>query len=170
MKLFLIIISIVFCQTWEPFHLFDQKLNKNKIINYSEIDSINNYNSAQLRQNLSHKVIGYLPYWMYETYNEIDYSLLTEINYFSAELNEYGNIVNDHNWDNINFINYAQQRGVKVKLCATLFDPYKLEILLSSSLNRTNAIYNLLNKVLDQNADGIDIDFELVPSLISSTV
>ena len=164
MKLFLIIISIVFCQTWEPFHLFDQKLNKNKIINYSEIDSINNYNSAQLRQNLSHKVIGYLPYWMYETYNEIDYSLLTEINYFSAELNEYGNIVNDHNWDNINFINYAQQRGVKVKLCATLFDPYKLEILLSSSLNRTNAIYNLLNKVLDQNADGIDIDFELVPS------
>ena len=54
MKLFLIIISIVFCQTWEPIHLFDQKLNKNKIINYSEIDSINNYNSAQLRQNLSH--------------------------------------------------------------------------------------------------------------------
>ena len=104
-----------------------------------------------------------MPYWEYESYTNIDYSLITEINYFSAELNEFGNITNDHNWDNINFINYAQDRGVKVKLCATLFNPNDLEILLSSSINRTNAIYNLVNKVLLRNADGIDIDFELVP-------
>ena len=164
MKLIIILFTLSFAQHWQPFHSYDQQKYSQTIINYNQIDNLADNHINNSRSTLTHKVIGYLPYWEYESYTNIDYSLITEINYFSAELNEFGNITNDHNWDNINFINYAQDRGVKVKLCATLFNPNDLEILLSSSINRTNAIYNLVNKVLLRNADGIDIDFELVPS------
>lgn len=164
MKLIIILFTLSFAQHWQPFHSYDQQKHSQSIINYNQIDNSADNHTNNSRSTLTHKVIGYLPYWEYESYTNIDYSLVTEINYFSAELNEFGNIINDNNWDNINFINYAQDRGVKVKLCATLFNPNDLEILLSSSINRTNAIYNLVNKVLLRNADGIDIDFELVPS------
>ena len=164
MKLFLILFTIIYSQDWRPFHLEELTNHQNIYINYHQIDTLV-YDSPNLHRNtLSHKVIGYLPYWEYDSYPYLDYSLLTEINYFSAELNEYGNIINDHNWDNIGFIDYAQAQGVKVKLCATLFNSNSLETLLSSSLNRTNAINNLLNKVLSRNADGVDIDFEMLPS------
>ena len=164
MKLFLILFSTLLSQQWQPFHIEDLSNHKNTYIDYHQIDNSVNELTTIYRNTLSHKVIGYLPYWEYESYPQIDYSLLTEINYFSAELNEYGNIINDHNWNTIGFIDYAQSQGVKVKLCVTLFDSNSLETLLSSSLNRTNAISNLLNKVLLRNADGVDIDFELVPS------
>ena len=52
---------------------------------------------------------------------------------------------------------------MKVKLSATLFGQAELTTLLNSSTNRANASVNLLNLVLLKNADGIDIDFELLP-------
>ena len=61
-------------------------------------------------------------------------------------------------------VTYAHDRNVKVKLCATLFGQNELTILLSDSLNRQNAINNLLELVINKNADGIDIDFELLPT------
>ena len=75
-------------------------------------------------------------------------------------LDQYGNIENDHNWPNLYLVEYAQARGVKVKLCATLFGYDNLTTLLSSQQNRQNAWINLANLVVMQNADGIDINFE----------
>ena len=60
-------------------------------------------------------------------------------------------------------MDFAHERGVKVKLCATLFGSAELTTLLNNSINRQNAINNLLSLVLLMNADGIDIDFELLP-------
>ena len=80
-------------------------------IDYNTIDSIAGNISLdnQNRINLSHEVIGYLPYWEYEHYPEINYDLLTQINYYSADLDIYGNIINDHNWNYIDFIEFAQE-------------------------------------------------------------
>tara|TARA_Y100000590_G_scaffold85739_1_gene95986 strand:+ start:944 stop:2206 length:1263 start_codon:yes stop_codon:yes gene_type:complete len=151
-------------QTWTPFH-YQENLKYNDIsVDFHAIDAnVQNDGIYNRNHTLSHEIIGYLPYWQYDEYPDIDYSLLTQINYFSAELDKYGNISNDHNWDNIAFIEYAQERGVKVKLCATLFGQDELTTLLQDSNNRSNAINNLLNKVLLRQADGIDIDFELLP-------
>jgi len=164
MKLFLLIFSLILSQTWQPFHLNELLKYQSIVVDYETIDRTINDTTETVRTNLTHKVIGYLPYWEYDSYPYLDYTLLSEINYFSAELNEFGNIINDHNWENINFIDYAQSYGVKVKLCATLFNSNSLESLLSNSSYRTNAINNLLNKVLSRNADGVDINFEQVPS------
>ena len=161
----LIYFSSIFAQTWHPLHYQQLENHIHHNPNFEMIDSlarndvtVNNRNSG-----LSHEVIGYLPYWEYEKYTDIDYELITQINYFSIELDQYGNIENDHNWPNLYLVEYAQARGVKVKLCATLFGYDNLTTLLSSQQNRQNAWINLANLVVMQNADGIDINFELLP-------
>ena len=156
----------IFCQNWEPFHSQELDRFQNIQINYKNIDSRAkdiNLNTIN-RSSLTHEVIGYLPYWEYSEYPDLDYSLLTQINFFSAELSLYGDIINDHNWENLYFIDFAQSYGVKVKLCATLFGEYELSTLLENYFYRQNAINNLLDLVLSVGADGIDIDFELLPT------
>ena len=161
--MFLILLfSITLAQLWEPFHVSELDKYKNHLPDYSIIDNPPNYSNHN-RSSLSHEVIGYLPYWEYSSYVNIDYNLISCINYFSAELNEFGDIINNHNWNNINIVEYAHTRGVKVKLCATLFGSSELTTLLSSQTNRNNAINNLVTLVTDKDADGIDIDFELLP-------
>ncbi len=153
-------------QNWEPFHIQELNRFQNFQINYEEIDKrAKNLELVSFERNiLTHEIIGYLPYWEYDEYPDLDYSLLTQINFFSAELNEYGDIINDHNWGNLYFIEFAQSHGVKVKLCANLFGQEPLSTLLSNYFYRQNAINNLLDLVIDVGADGIDIDFELLPT------
>ena len=159
------LINFAWAQFWTPYHNEQLSSYKDYDFNYLLADNLaKNIPLTNAKNTLSHDIIGYLPYWQYDSYLNLDYNLLTQINYFSAELNEYGDIVNDHNWDTIDFISFAQDRGVKVKLCATLFGSAQLSSLLSNPSYRTNAIENLLNKVLFRNADGVDIDFELLPS------
>ena len=161
----LFIVSLCLTQTWEPFHPQEYQIHFHENFDYEEADrrALDN-SSLAARDSLTHRIIGYLPYWEYSDYPDFNFGLLTEINFFSAELNQYGTVVNSHNWENLNIVNYAHDRGVKVKLCATLFNSSHLESLLSSSANRANAINNLLDLVVQKNADGIDIDFEGVPS------
>ncbi len=134
-------------------------------IDFNAIDGMINKEQTppQTRTVLSHEIIGYLPYWQYDFYPEIDYNLLTQINYFAAELTETGDISNTHGWPYLGMISFAQGRGVKVKLCATLFGSASLTAFLSNEEYRQNAVTNLLNLVVTANADGIDIDFESVP-------
>jgi len=111
----------------------------------------------------SREVFGYLPYWAYNSYPTLNYSLLTTIAYFGADINEFGNITNLHNWPAADLINQAHSQGVKVVLTVILFDNSKLTALLSSATNRNNLINNLLTQVQNANADGVSIDFENVP-------
>jgi len=160
-------ISILFSQNWKPYHSEELEKNVNANVNFELIDYIarqipeyeNNF-----RNQLTHEVIGYLPYWEYAIYPTLDYNLITQLNYFSIEINQYGDIVDNHNWNDLYLIEFAHERDVKVKLCATLFGETELNILLSNQNHRENAINNLLELVINKNADGIDIDFELLPS------
>ena len=166
-KILILVLSFskIYCQYWQPYHIDELTKYQDFEFNYIETD-----NRAQtipineeIRGVLSHYVIGYLPYWEYSQYPDFNYELLTEINFFSAELSSNGDIINSHNWENLSLVEFAHERGVKVKLCATLFGQSQLTTLLSDSLNRDNAIQNLVTMVTNKNADGIDIDFELLP-------
>jgi len=98
------------------------------------------------------------------TAETIGHSLLTQINYFSAELDGSGNVIDDHHWPAAQLVAFAHDRGVKVKLSATLFGGANLTTLLGSSTNRLRAISQLLARVRDAGADGVDIDFEGLPA------
>ena len=78
---------------------------------------VNNQN----RGILTHDVVGYLPYWEYYQYPDFNYELLSEINFFSAELGSNGDIVNSHNWENLSIVEFVHARGVKIKLWTQLF-------------------------------------------------
>ncbi|MFC1620463.1 glycosyl hydrolase family 18 protein, partial [Candidatus Neomarinimicrobiota bacterium] len=85
------------------------------------------------------------------------------------ELEEHYNAVMDiigidRGWLSSAVVPFAHQRGVKVKLCATLFGSSKLETFLSNPIYRERAITKLLQLVKSKRADGVDIDFELLPS------
>jgi len=161
----LILSSFLYVQNWVPFHPIELTVNQNNQIDYYYIDQLAReipINNSRVL--LSHEIIGYLPYWEYDQYPYLDYNLLTQINYFSAELNEFGDIVDNHGWQNLSIVDFAHERDVKVKLCATLFGENELRGLLSSPFNRQNAINNLLELVISKGADGVDIDFELLPT------
>ena len=112
---------------------------------------------------LSREVFGYLPYWRYDGYENINYNLVTTIAYFGAEVDELGNLVNLRHWPASGLVQLAHANGVRVVLTAVLFDSDKLRTLLSASANRQNLITNLVNQVKLAGADGVTIDFEGVP-------
>ena len=165
-KYIFLISNLLLAQYWMPYHKEELEKNRNISIDYESIDRYAQSQSLESfsRNELTHEVVGYLPYWEYNHYTNFDYELLSQINFFSIELDSYGNIINDHNWNDLYLVTYAHDRNVKVKLCATLFGQSELFTLLSNNDNRENAINNLLTLVLNKNADGIDIDFESVPS------
>ncbi|MCF7839998.1 MAG: hypothetical protein K9N22_04400, partial [Candidatus Marinimicrobia bacterium] len=117
-----------------------------------------------LRRDPSHVVFGYHPYWNGTAYTNYNYNLLTHLAYFGVEMNSQGQITNSHSWPVTSLINLAHSNGVKVILTVTLFDNAGIGTLLGNSTYRQTAIDNLISKVIEGNADGVNIDFESVPS------
>ncbi len=147
-------------------HMLELEAHRGVAVDYARADSIAATLPPPLPRALPpvKEIVGYLPYWKYSSYPSLNYNLLTQINYFSAELDAQGNITNDHNWPRTELISFAHARGVKVKLCATLSGGTALATLLGSTANRQRAINNLLAAVQDAGADGVDIDFEAMPA------
>ncbi len=112
----------------------------------------------------SHEVFGYHPYWMGTSWTNYNFNLISTIAYFSAEITPTGSISNDHGWPPTSLINTAHAAGTDVVLTATLFSNGDLTTLLSSSSHRQTLINNLVNSVSSANADGVNIDFELMPA------
>ena len=146
--------------------MLELEAHRGVIVDYARTDSIAAALPTPLPRVIgpTREIVGYLPYWQYGNYPNLDYNLLTQINYFSAELDGIGNITNLNGWPRTELVNFAHDRGVKVKLCATLFGGTALATLLGSAANRQRAIVNLLAKVKAAGADGVDIDFELMPA------
>lgn len=103
-------------------------------------------------------VFGFLPYW--ESASNVRYDLITHIACFSVEVNSDGSLGNDHGWPWTSVINDAHQAGVKVILVATLFSGSSIDTLISSPSHRANFFANIKAKMLEGDADGLNIDFE----------
>ena len=93
-----ILVTFIISQDWTPFHIKELDKFKNFKVNYEAVDSrARNLDSHQYNRSfLTHEVIGYLPYWEYDEYPDLNYNLLTQINFFSAELNQFGDVINDY--------------------------------------------------------------------------
>ncbi|GAH03183.1 unnamed protein product, partial [marine sediment metagenome] len=152
----------------QSIHMLELEAHRGVVVDYAHADSIAAAMPPPLPRAIApepiKEIVGYLPHWQYSSYPYLNYSLLTQINYFSAELDGNGNITNDHGWPRTDLVNFAHALGVKVKLCATLFGGTALTALLNSAANRQRAIDNLLAAVQAAGADGVDIDFELMPA------
>lgn len=109
---------------------------------------------------LTREVFGFHPYWMGTVWQNYQFSLLTTIAYFGADISATGDMVEAHGWPVNSLINEAHRNGVRVVLTAILFTSSDITTLLSSSTNRNHLIQNLVTSVENAGADGVNVDFE----------
>lgn len=114
------------------------------------------------RYQLNKVVYGWNPYWMGTAYYDYDYQLLSDVAYFSYEVNpQTGSYDDIHYWRTTQIVDYAHADGARVHLAVTLFDDHAT--FFESQTSRTRLIDSLVSLVQLRNADGVNIDFELVP-------
>jgi spore germination protein YaaH len=107
---------------------------------------------------LCRTVYGYLPYWS-DTYY-LRYDHLTHLACFSVAVNPDGTLGNDHGWPWTSVINNAHAVGTKVILVATLFDDAGIYTLITNESHKQAFFTNIKAKIVEGNADGVNIDFE----------
>ncbi len=113
--------------------------------------------------NVNKTVFGWHPYWMGTAYKDYNYSLLSDIAYFSYEVNPTTGGYNDiHFWKTTNLIELAHQAGTRVSLTVTLFNNH--QTFLENTTARQTMIDSLTSLLQYRNATGVNIDFERIPS------
>lgn len=131
-------------------------------------DSLFNYKSVARSKSveacpLNKIVFGWNPYWQTSQYNNFQWEQLSDLCYFSYEVDAAtGNATSTHSWSTTPIVTAAQSNGKRVHLCVTLFSSHAT--LFASSTAQTTLINNLIAALQQRNAIGINIDFEGVPS------
>lgn len=119
-------------------------------------------NRGATNNQLTHLVFGYHPYWMTSTHLNYQWELLSDLCYFSYEVDaSTGDPVTTHNWLTVDAVDSAQANGVRTHLCVTLFSDHAS--FFGSSDAKQNLIDQLIWYIQQRNADGINMDFEAVP-------
>jgi len=111
-------------------------------------------------------VFGWHPYWAGSSaYLSYDYDVLSHIAYFSFEVDTAtGAYTTLRGWDTTPIISYAHQRGVKVVLTVTNFGSARNTELLTDTVKQWSLINSLIYQLQSRNGDGVNFDFESVPS------
>jgi len=110
-------------------------------------------------------VFGWHPYWMGTAYKSYNFSLLSTVAYFSYELNpKTGGYKTIHDWKTTALVDSAHNHNTKVLLSVTNFGNVNNAIFLSNLDAQRNFISTLITLLRERNADGVNIDFESIPS------
>lgn len=112
---------------------------------------------------LTKTVYGFFPYWRSSQYQSLYWDLISHIAFFGIELGGEGQITNDHGWpDNwSDLVSMAHEHGVQVHLVAILFGSDNIHSVLTHSDYTQNFISNVLDKAVEGNADGVNLDIEI---------
>ena len=117
-------------------------------------------------KNLSHVIYGYLPDWEYQAARQyLRYDLLTHISAFDFVLDNKGNISLPSYWPWTDVINAAHANGVKIIMTAVNFEASYITALLTDTTIADNFINQAINIILLYDLDGVNIDFENVPTV-----
>ena len=140
-----------------------------------------------LPNGLFREVLGYLPYWTLNSQSlaNLDYSLVSTIAYFSVGAQSNGTLAKTEadgdpttgwaGWTSsamTGVINAAHQRDARVVLTVTMMawsnNYTAMTTLLNSSTNRARLAAEISAAVKSRNADGVNLDFEPVPTSLRS--
>ena len=141
-----------------------------------------------LPNGLFREVFGYLPYWMLtsDKMPYLDYSLVSTLAYFSVGAQSNGTLAKltsggavTTGWGGWNssamtqVINRAHERNVKVVMTVTMMafsgNYSAMTTLLNSDTNRRRLAAEIAGAVKSRNADGVNIDFEPVPTSLRAS-
>jgi spore germination protein YaaH len=142
--------------------------------------------AGPLPNGLRREVLGFLPYWKLDstTRAALRLDLVSTIAYFSIGVQSNGYLARGSSssptvgwsgWTSASMtelINTAHARGVRVVPTITLMawngDYSAMSTLLNSSSYRSRLVSEVVTMVRDRRADGVNIDFEPVPSSLRS--
>ncbi|MCU0457684.1 MAG: glycosyl hydrolase family 18 protein [Bacteroidales bacterium] len=118
------------------------------------------------------RVYGWHPYWAgTNAHLNYDYNVLTHIAYFSYEVDTAsGYYTTLRGWDTTPVIGYAHQRGVKVMLTVTNFGSERNTKILTDTVKQWRLIDTLVGLLKSRNGDGVNFDFEIVPSAMKANM
>ena len=108
---------------------------------------------------------GFLPYWTLGA--KLHWDELTEVAWFSAEVDSAGKIGNTHGWGGATakaLIKEAHSHGVQVTLTFTLFSSSGISAAIGTAAKRKALIDKIVALVISGGGDGCNIDFEGLPS------
>lgn len=134
-----------------------------------EWDSVHNIKDVDYysASDTVHKVVyGFHPYWMGSSYESYDYDLLTDIAFFSFELNaRTGLFKTTHKWDDNDILDSAQKHGCKMHITISNFTQHNNKRFLKSQKSIERNIKEVIAAVTvhDRGIDGVLLDFENVP-------
>lgn len=112
---------------------------------------------------LNKEVFGWHPYWQGTGYTNYTFDLLSTVAYFSYDVNpSTGYATTMNSWSNTPLVEWAHSNGTKVVLCATMMSGHTN--FFASSTAQSNLINELVRVIKLRNADGVNIDFEAIPS------
>lgn len=111
-------------------------------------------------------VYGWFPYWTSSSATTTMRSnLLTHIAWFSVGVDTAtGALGSLETWKNTQVVTWARSKGLKVHLTITCFGSSELRALLGSDARRARCIAEIAAAVNLRQADGVNIDFESLPS------
>ena len=139
--------------------------------------------ARSLPNGLRKEVFGFLPYWMLtdSALGSLNLELLSTVAYFSVSANRDGALVRSGSgwtgWTSArlsDLIDRAHASGVRVVLTVTVMawdsaSSADMAALLGSSSARASLIGEIVAAVSDRGADGVNLDFEPVPTSLRST-
>lgn len=110
-------------------------------------------------------VYGYWPYWS-DDVSTRQLDGLTDLAIFDVGVDTNGDLSSTSTWTGYagTIVPLAHSYGVNVHLCVVSFDSDTMTALLGSSSARANAISQLSSLVDQYGADGVNVDFEGLPS------
>lgn len=112
------------------------------------------------------RIFGWHPSWMGSSYTKYNYSLLTDVCYFSADLNENSGNLTLNGWDTTSLVRFIkhENQGCRVLLNVTCFGKGPLTTFLENPDAQQAFYSNALSAVTQKNGDGVCIDFEEIPA------
>ena len=127
-------------------------------------DTISNKNNAKFNK----EVFGFHPYWAKKKNNSYNYNVLTNLAYYSYELNPTtGSYKNISDWKNSTIIDNALESSANVYLTLTNFTKRKNEIFLRNLQAQKISIDSVSSLINTRKAHGVIIDFENVPNSLT---
>ncbi len=112
---------------------------------------------------LKKRVFGYHPYWMGNSWQNYQWELLSDLCYFSYDTDPAtGNPITTNGFETAEVIDTALAHGVRVHLCVTLFSGHAA--FFANPQAQQNLTGNIISLLIQRGIQGVNIDFEAVPS------
>lgn len=112
------------------------------------------------------QVFGWHPYWMGSAYKTYNFSLLSTLAYYGAEIDPFtGDFTTTHGWETSGVFAAAGETNCRIELAVINIGEDNNSDFLSDTIAQENLIYNITN-TLSKRGNGVCIDFEEVPTMM----